>query len=118
MQARRARQRDDRRRDDADDDGTRHGLFELVLVSGPVGARCDDGEAVADTDTESDQKLVDSPAGANGGKGGIAQHIADDHGVHGIIELLEEARHQDGQHKDEQAPEDGAVHQIDVPVEE
>ena len=93
MQARRTRQRDDRRRDDADDDGTRHGLFELVLVSGPVGARCDDGEAVADTDTESDQKLVDGPAGANGGKGGIAQHIADDHGVHGIIELLEEARH-------------------------
>jgi hypothetical protein len=118
MQARRARQRDDRRRDDADDDGTRHGLFELVLVSGPVGARCDDGEAIADTDTKSDQKLVDGPAGANGGKGGIAQHIAYDHGVHGIIELLEEARHQNGQHKDEQAPEDGAVHQIDVPVEE
>ena len=74
--------------------------------------------AVADTDAESDQKLVDGPAGANGGKGGIAQHIADDHGVHGIIELLEEARHQNGQHKDEQALEDGAVHQIDVPVEE
>ena len=50
MQAHRTRQRDDRRRDDADDDGTRHGLFELVIVSGPVGARCDDGEAVADTD--------------------------------------------------------------------
>ena len=108
MQARRTRQRDDRRRDDADDDGTRHGLFELVLVSGPVGARCDDGEAVADTDTKSDQKLVDGPAGANGGKGGIAQHIAHDHGIHGIIELLEEARHQNGQHKDEQALEDGA----------
>lgn len=118
MQAHRTRQRDDRRRDDADDDGTRHGLFELVIVSGPVGARCDDGEAVADTDAKSNQKLVDGPAGANGGKGGIAQHIADDHGIHGIIELLEEARHQNGQHKDEQALEDGAVHQIDIPVEE
>ena len=74
--------------------------------------------AVADTDAKSNQKLVDGPAGANGGKGGIAQHIADDHGIHGIIELLEEARHQNGQHKDEQALEDGAVHQIDVPVEE
>ena len=74
--------------------------------------------AVADTDAESNQKLVDGPAGANGSKGGIAQHIADDHGIHSIIELLEEARHQNGQHKDEQALEDGAVHQIDVPVEE
>ena len=43
--------------------------------------------AVADTDAESNQKLVDGPAGANGGKGGIAQHIADDHGILSLIHI-------------------------------
>ena len=45
-------------------------------------ARCNDGKAVADTDAKADQKLVDRPAGANGGKGCIAQHVAHDHGIH------------------------------------
>jgi len=112
VQAHRARQRDDRRRDESDDDGACNGLLELLVVSGPVGARCDDGKAVADADAEADQKLVDGPAGPDGSKGGVTQHIAHDHGVHGVVELLEEARHQNGEHEDDEALEDGAVHQV------
>ena len=50
VQAQRAGQRDDRRRDESDDDGACNGLLELLVVSGPVGARCDDGKTVAAVD--------------------------------------------------------------------
>ncbi len=84
-------------------------FFEQIVILRPVGARCDGGEAVADTDAKSNQKLVDGPAGTNGGKGGIAQHIADDHGIHGIIELLEQVGDEDGQHEQQQVFENEPV---------
>ena len=45
------------------------------MILRPVGARCNDCKAVADTEAKTDQKLVDRAAGANGGKGGIAQPL-------------------------------------------
>ena len=114
VQAHKACQRDAEGGQKSDDERARHGLLEQVLVLGPVGARCNDGKAVADADAKAHQKLVDRAAGANGGKGGIAQHIAHDHGVHRVVELLEQVRDEDGQHEDDQALENGAVHQVYV----
>ena len=73
------------------------------MILRPVGARCNDCKAVADTETKTDQKLVDRAAGANGGKGCIAQHIAHDHGIHRVVELLEQVGNQNGQHEQQQA---------------
>ena len=118
VQAHKACQRDAEGGQKSDDERARHGLLEQVLVLGPVGARCNDGKAVANTNAESDQKLVDRAAGANGGQCRVAQHIAHDHGVHGIIQLLEQVGNKNGEHEDEQALENGAVHQVHILVEE
>ena len=92
-------------------------FFEQIVILRPVGARCNDCKAVADTEAKTDQKLVDRAAGANGGKGGIAQHIAHDHGVHGVIELLEQVGDEDGQHEQQQVFENEPVHQVHIHAE-
>ena len=57
-------------------------------------------------------------AGADGGQCGIAQHVAHDHGVHGVVQLLEQVGNENGQHEQHQTPEDGAVHQVYIHLEE
>ena len=117
-QAEKARRGDGQRRHQSDDQRPGHRALEQVLVLSAVGARCHDGKAVADAEAEAHQKLVDGSAGANGSKGGIAQHIAHDHGIHGVVELLEQVGNQNGQHEQQQALENRAVHQVYVHVEE
>ena len=53
-QPHRARQRDAEGGDQADDERARHGLLEQIVVLCPVGARCNDGKAIADTDAKAD----------------------------------------------------------------
>ena len=89
-------------------------LLQQVFVLGTIGARCHDGKAIADAQAKAHQQLVDGAAGANGGKGGVAQYVAHDHGIHRVVQLLEEVGHQDGQHEQQQALEDGAVQQVYV----
>ena len=113
-QTHRTGQRDAERGNEADDKGACHRLLEQIVILRPVGARCDDGKAVADAEAKAHQKLVDRAAGANGGQCRVAQHIAHDHGVHRVVELLEQVRDEDGQHEDDQALENGAVHQVYV----
>ena len=88
-QAEKARRGDDKAGAKPDDQRTGHRLFEQILILCPVGACSHDGKPVADADAKAHQQLVDGPAGADGSQCGIAQHIAHDHGIHGIIQLLE-----------------------------
>ena len=117
-QAEKARRGDGQRRHQSDDQRPGHRALEQVLVLSAVGARCHDGKAVADAKAEAHQKLVDGSAGANGSKGGVAQHVAHDHGVHGVVQLLEQVGNENGQHEQHQTPEDGAVHQVYIHLEE
>ena len=117
-QAEKARRGDGQRRHQSDDQRPGHRALEQVLVLSAVGARCHDGKAVADAKAEAHQKLVDGSAGANGSKGGVAQHVAHDHGVHGVVQLLEQVGNENGQHEQHQTPENGAVHQVYIHLEE
>ena len=88
-QAKKARRGNDKAGAKPDDQRPGHRLFEQILVLRPVGACSHDGKPVADADTKAHQQLVDGPARADSGQCGIAQHIAHDHGIHGIVQLLE-----------------------------
>ena len=117
-QAEKARRGNDKACAKSDDQRPGHRPFEQVLVLRPVGARSHDGKPVADTDAKAHQQLVDRPAGADGGQRGIAQHVAHDHGIHGIIQLLEQIGNQNGQHEQKKVLENRPVQQVCIPVEE
>ena len=117
-QAEKSRRSDDQRRRQTDDDGTGHGAFEQVFVLRTVGARRHDGKAVADADAKAHQQLIDGAAGADGRKSVVAQHVANDHGVHRVVQLLEQVGNEDGKHEQHKARKDRAVHQVHVHLEE
>lgn len=76
----------------------------------PLGHR--DSEAVAHPHTEADHKEVDGAGGAHRRQGRGAQQLAHDHGVHHVVELLEQHPEQGGQGKADNQPHGAAGGQV------
>ena len=92
-----------------------HRLFHFVGVPGAVGPGGDNGQAVADAQPKAHQQLIDGAAGAHRRQGGIPQNVAHDHGVGGVVQLLEQVGNKNRDGKNQQIPEDGPVHQVHLP---
>ena len=105
-QAQQPRQHDGQRGADSNDHRPRHGALEAVLILGAIAPGRHDGQTIADAQAKPHQQLIDRTAGANSSQGLIPQHIAHDHDIYGIVQLLEQAGEKDGQHKQEQAFKD------------
>lgn len=61
-----------------------------------------------DAAEEADQQEDEGAGAGNGGEGAVAQHIADDEGIGGIIELLEQKAQEQRHRKGDQLLADGA----------
>ena len=78
----------------------------VVLGAHPLGHG--DGEAGAHPQAESDDEKVDGAGGAHRPQGLGAQQLAHDHGVHHVIELLEQQPQQGGYRKAQDQPHGAA----------
>ena len=92
--------------------GVGHVAAHANRVVGPHPLRHGNGKSVAHPHAEADHQKADGAGGAHRRQGARAQQLAHDHGVHQVIELLEQHAQQRGQPKAENQPHGAAGRQI------
>ena len=92
--------------------GVGHIPAHLAIISRAHTLGHRDGKAVAHAHTKADDKEVDGAGGAYRRQGGGAQQLAHDHGVHHIVQLLEQHAQQGGQRKAQNEPHGAAGGQV------
>ena len=104
--------REDHRKEHRQPGGVGHvsAHFRGLTRPHPLGHR--DGEAVAHPHAEANYKKVDGAGGAHRRQGGGAQQLAHNHGVHHVVELLEQHPEQGGQGKADNQPHGAAGGQV------
>ena len=92
-----------------DDAGGEEGVPEAVEVLGaePVGE--EDRTAHVEADEQTGEQTHEAAGHADGGKGGFTGHLADDHHIDGVVELLDEVAQQQRQGQSDELTGDAAL---------
>ena len=92
----------------AEDRGQKPLLPEAGQIPAAILLSKEDGDACAAAAEEKKEQVHHRPRHPDGGKGGLPSEAADDHGVYGVVQLLEDVPKNQGEGQRHQLGRDGA----------